>query len=133
MNRNVCAALISLMMMLGVYGTAAAGDPATTNEAAQHPADNTGRNVRDKDGDTLTAMDQSNKKEDLELTQKIRQEVVADKDLSTMAHNVKIITRDGVVTLRGPVKSAAEKQRVAAKAVQVAGAGRVKDQLEIAQ
>ena len=57
---------------------------------------------------------------------------MADKSLSTNAHNVKIITTDGVVTLRGPVKSAAEKATIAAKAQQVAGVSRVDNQLEIA-
>ena len=67
------------------------------------------------------------------LTQKIRQKVVADDSLSMLAQNVKIITVDGVVTLRGPVNSAEEKERIAAVATEVAGAGKVKDNLEVAQ
>src|SRR5262245_31446096 len=82
-----------------------AQDPADTAEARESAPDNTGRNVRDRNGDTLTPGDQSSSERDVELTRKIRQEVVGDDSLSMMAHNVKIISVDGVVTLRGPVKS----------------------------
>jgi osmotically-inducible protein OsmY len=66
------------------------------------------------------------------ITQAIRKAVVADKALSTKAHNVKIITADGVVTLRGPVNSAEEKDKIAAKAKSVAGVKSVENKLEIA-
>ena len=128
-------AVLAIALALGGMGKAyaAAADPATTGEAAQHPADNTGRNVRDRSGSTLTATDQSNSKMDLEMAQKIRREVVKDDSLSTMAHNVKIISVDGVVTLRGPVKTEQEKEHIAAVAKKVAGPSRVNDHLEIAQ
>ena len=130
-------ATIALAVALAFGGMgkayAASADPSTSGEAAQHPADNTGRNVRDRSGDTLTAGDQSNSKVDVEMTQKIRREVVKDSSLSTMAHNVKIISVDGVVTLRGPVKTQQEKLRIAAVAKKVAGPDRVNDHLEIAQ
>ena len=108
----------------GARTTVEATDAATTR------ADNTGRNVRDRDDRTLTSEDQSEKEADRELTQKIRQAVVEDDSLSTVAHNIKIITVDGVVTLRGPVKSAEERNAIGAKAVKIAGAGKVKNQLE---
>jgi hyperosmotically inducible protein len=97
-----------------------------------YPADNTGKNVRDRNGGALTAGDQSTDKGDVAITQKIRQALVADKALSTNAQNVKVITKSGVVTLRGPVNTAKEKATVAAKAKQVAGVRHVNDQLEIA-
>lgn len=100
--------------------------------AENYPADNTGKNVRDRGGDTLTSGNQSGSKPDMRITQTIRKAIVADKTLSTDAHNVKIITVDGVVTLRGPVKSTAEKSRIAAKAKHVAGVRRVDNQLEVA-
>lgn len=78
-------------------------------------------------------MDQSGAPEDVALTQSIRKEVVADEDLSTMAHNVKIITINGVVTLRGSVRSESEKQQIAAVAERVAGAGKVQNHLDIAK
>ena len=78
-------------------------------------------------------MDQSSKESDVTITRDIRKQLVADESLSTNAHNVKVITVDGVVTLRGPVASAAEKSRVADMAAKVAGAGKVRDQLEVAE
>ena len=95
-------------------------------------ADNTERNVRDRDGDTLTSGDQSESEGDIKLTQEIRKAVVADDTLSTTAQNVKIITVNGIVTLRGPVKSDEEKAKIATKAEQIAGVGKVKNQLEVA-
>jgi len=80
----------------------------------------------------VTAGDQPNTESDLKITQAIRQAVVADKELSVNAHNVKIITANGAVTLRGPVKSSEEKANIGAKAKQVAGVTRVDNQIEIA-
>jgi osmotically-inducible protein OsmY len=76
-------------------------------------------------------MDQGGSEADRDLTATIRRAIVADDALSTDAHNVKIITQDQVVTLRGPVKSAAEKAAVAAKAQQAKGVKRVDNQLEV--
>jgi osmotically-inducible protein OsmY len=94
-------------------------------------ADNTGRNVRDRDDRTLTPTDQGNSESDRNITAHIRREIVANDALSTNAHNVKIITTDGIVTLRGPVKSAAEKAAVASKAEKATGVKRVDNQLEV--
>lgn len=124
---------IVVALAIGLAGGVQAADPSTTGQAAQYPADNSGRNVRDQQSDTLTATDQSGSPSDIALSQKIRQQVVADQSLSTMAHNVKIIAVNGVVTLRGPVKTPSEKQKVAAAASQIAGAGKVRNDLEIAQ
>jgi osmotically-inducible protein OsmY len=78
------------------------------------------------------ADNQKNNRSDRELTADIRKAVVDDKNLSTLAHNVKIITRNGDVTLRGRVKSEEEKRAVVAKAEEIAGKGRVTDSLLIA-
>lgn len=94
--------------------------------------DNSGANARDRSGDTLTPIDQADSKEDLRITQSIRKAVVADDALSLNAQNVKIITQNGVVTLRGPVRSAAERDSIALKAKSVAGVTRVDNQLEVA-
>ena len=99
--------------------------------AEQPQADNTEKNVRDRDDKTLTPMDQGGSSADREITAAIRKAIVDDDTLSSNAHNVKIITVDGVVTLRGPVKSAAEKAAVAAKAQRTKGAKRVDNQLEV--
>jgi osmotically-inducible protein OsmY len=98
---------------------------------AQTAPDNTGRNVRDRSGATLTPGDQSESEADRTLTQRIRHAVVADEALSTTAKNVKIITINGMVTLRGPVKNSQEKGTIEAKARQIAGADKVDSQLEI--
>jgi hyperosmotically inducible periplasmic protein len=94
--------------------------------------DNSGANVRDRGGETLTPIDQADSAEDLRITQSIRKAVVEDDALSVNAQNVKIITQNGVVTLRGPVGSEAERASIAAKAKGVAGVTRIDNQLEIA-
>lgn len=97
---------------------------------AQQPApDNTKKN---KDQTTPTADQQKMNPSDRAITQKIRKAIHEDKTLSTYAHNIKIITQDGKVTLRGPVRSEDEKSAVEAKAVSVAGQENVTDQLEVA-
>ncbi|HET9888594.1 MAG TPA: BON domain-containing protein [bacterium] len=93
---------------------------------------NTGMNVRDRNGTTATPEDQSNSEGDLQITARIRQAILDDQALSVTAENIKIITVNGKVTLRGPVKNAAEKSAIVAKAQQVAGTTQVDDQLEIA-
>ena len=96
----------------------------------QQPApDNTKQN---KDQSAPTADQQKMNPADRAITQKIRKAIVNDSSLSTYAHNIKIITQDGKVTLRGPVRSEDEKSNVEAKAVGVAGQDNVMDQLEIA-
>ena len=101
-----------------------------TNPPAATDADNTARNA---DQSTLaqTPTGQSETKEDIEITAAIRKAVVDDKALSTNAHNVKIMTSGGVVTLRGPVKNEDERKSIEAKAKQVAGVTRVDNLLEV--
>jgi hyperosmotically inducible periplasmic protein len=95
-------------------------------------ADNTKRNERDDKAGALTPGDQGESESDRTITQKVRQGVVGHDELSTNATNVKIITRDSVVTLRGPVDSQKEKTAVETIARQVEGVKRVENQLEIA-
>ena len=124
--------LLSLVLLIcGGYAGFGAATERTPAPPAQTAPDNTGRNVRDRGGDTLTPGDQSESQADRSLTQQIRKAVVADKSLSTTAKNIKIITNDGVVTLRGPVNNAQEKEKIQAKAQQLAGANRVDNQLEV--
>lgn len=93
---------------------------------AQAP-DNTANNKQHD----VTADQQSNATSDRAITQKIRKALIADKSLSSYAHNVKIVTTNGAVTLKGPVKSDGEKQQVGSVAEQVAGAGKVDNQLTV--
>jgi osmotically-inducible protein OsmY len=94
--------------------------------------DNSGRNVRDRDNQTKTSEDQAENEADRTISQSIRAAITADDSLSTNGKNVKIITIDGTVTLRGPVKSDKEKADIEAKAKQIAGVKKVDNQLEIA-
>jgi hyperosmotically inducible periplasmic protein len=105
---------------------------APTIRAADYPADNSGKNVRDRQDTTATSGDQSNAKSDVAITQAIRKAVMADKRLSTNAHNVKIITANGAVTLRGPVNNTEEKRNIGEKAKHAVGVKSVDNQLEIA-
>jgi hyperosmotically inducible protein len=94
-------------------------------------SDNSKVNKRDRDPGAVTADQQKTNASDQDVTKNIRSAIMADKSLSTYAHNVKIITQAGAVTLKGPVKSEDEKKSVIAKAVAVAGADKVTDQLSI--
>jgi len=103
---------------------------ASADELGVSP-DNTGVNKRDRDTDAVVPLDQGNNEIDLDLTQRIRKSVVADDTLSFTAKNVKIISADGHVTLRGPVSSETEKATIGKVAIDAAGAGHVTNQLEV--
>lgn len=94
-------------------------------------ADNSGRNKRDRSGETQTSGDQPNKSADVKTTAAIRRAIMHDSSLSSMAKNVKIITENGVVTLRGPVKSKSERTKIAELAKTHAGNAKIEDQLEV--
>jgi len=130
--------LMSFTLVLGCASALAAdrpADSATKTPAAQGQstprADNTGINVRDKSGATQTPQKQTNSEADRKLLAAVRRAVVGDKTLSKSAHNVKIVSKDGVVTLRGPVRSEDEKGRVEKLAQQVAGVASVENQLDV--
>jgi len=93
--------------------------------------DNTRVNKRDRAKSEPTADQQKENKSDRTIAKEIRQAIVSDKSLSTYAHNVKIISEHGNVTLKGPVRSEEEKKTVEAKATEVAGAGKVTNELSI--
>jgi hyperosmotically inducible protein len=95
------------------------------------PADNTKVNQRDQNANEPTADQQKNSPSDRDLTQQIRKAIVKYKSLSTYAHNVKIITQNGQVTLKGPVRSDDEKRAVEAKATEIAGDNKVISELDI--
>ena len=99
---------------------------------AQTPPDNTKVNTRDRAKGAVTADQQKENASDRDLSQKIRRSLMADKSLSTYAHNVKVVAQGGQVTLKGPVRTDDEKRNVEAKAVEVAGAGHVINQMSVA-
>jgi hyperosmotically inducible periplasmic protein len=126
------AILVALGLALAAGGCDKPSDPTPSAQAANAPADNTRKNARDRDSDTLTPGDQGGNEIDRTITQRIRQGVMKEDSLSMTAKNVKIITVEGVVTLRGPVKSDQEKALIAGLATQTMNVKRVDNQLEIA-
>ena len=114
-------------LMLGVSLTAA---PTPRYQDPQQPApDNTKQN---KNQTNPSADQQKMNTADRELTRKIRKAIHDDSNLSTYAHNIKIISQDGKVTLRGPVRSEEEKANIEAKAVAAAGQANVTNELQVA-
>ncbi len=94
-------------------------------------SDNTKTNQRDQSSYELTADQQSFAKKDAELTRMIRKEIMKDKSLSIYAHNIKIISTNGLVTLKGPVRTEDEQHKILQKAQNFAGAANVVDQMDI--
>jgi hyperosmotically inducible protein len=99
--------------------------------AQQTPPDNTEVNKRDRAASQPTADQQKNDRSDVAITRDIRRAIVNDKTLSTYARNIKVITQNGAVTLKGPVRTEDEKKVVEAKATDVAGAGHVDNQISV--
>jgi len=126
-RRGAWALMIASLGLLFV--SVSACDRST--DAGRTAADNTARNVRDKDPSLPTPMDQGGSEADRTITQHVRKAVVDNDGLSANAHNVKIVTQNGVVTLRGPVDTATEKATVVAMARSAPGVTRVDDQLEV--
>ena len=116
-------------LLLGGWTIASAQEPA--QEPAAPQADNTKVNQRDRNSNESTADQQKENRSDRDITQQIRKAIVKDKSLSSYAHNVKVITQNGMVTLKGPVRSEDEKMAVAAKAAEVAGQDKVTNQLDV--
>jgi hyperosmotically inducible periplasmic protein len=119
LNHIVCAGVLA--------GSLAMIGPAV----AQTQPDNTKTNKQDRATEAVTADQQKMNQPDRKITQEIRKSLMADKSLSTYAHNVKIVTQNGTVTLKGPVRSEDEKKAIVAKAAEVAGAGKVTDELTV--
>jgi hyperosmotically inducible periplasmic protein len=93
--------------------------------------DNTKINQRDESVLELTAQQQGLNKADVQITQEIRKRIVEDTSLSTYAHNIKVITKNGTVTLRGPVNSQGEKDKIEASAIRVAGVNSVSSEMQV--
>ena len=98
---------------------------------ASPATDNTKVNQRDRSTSEPTADQQKNAKADRELSRKVREALTQDKSLSTYAHNVKIIARNGMVTLKGPVRSEEEKKAIETKATEIAGDNKVTSNLDV--
>jgi hyperosmotically inducible periplasmic protein len=125
--QRTASTTIMKLTLLTLLSTAAIAGSAWSQDTN---ADNTRKNTRDRDDQSQTATDQSNDPADIKITADIRKMVVNDGSLSTMAKNVKIITTDGVVTLRGPVETQKEKAAIESHAKH-AGAKKITNVLEI--
>ena len=117
--------IILALASLSVISLAALADNEKTKP------DNTAINERDRSSETKTSGDQSNSSADLKTTQAIRQALMKDGELSTTAKNIKVITANGHVTLRGPVKTAQEKSKIDQLAKSAAGGAQIDNQLDV--
>jgi len=137
MNRLAISTLIAMSMSVPIVQHASAQSSdnsakASPSAAAATAPDNTRSNKVDPSNSAATADAQTNKSSDIDLTKRIRKSVMADKALSTYAHNVKIVAVNGTVTLNGVVRSEQEKSALEMKAAAVAGKDNVINDLKIA-
>jgi hyperosmotically inducible periplasmic protein len=119
------------VLALGFLLTLASAVLSAQDSSGSRPPDNTKVNDRDRNRAEPTADQQKETRTDRDITRDIRRAIVQDKSLSTYAHNVKIISQNGMVTLKGPVRSEEEKAAVEAKAAEIAGKDKVTSQLEV--
>src|SRR5258706_7955195 len=133
MRKFLIVSHLSPIFLLGsVWAQVATSSQQPVDQSSQAAPDNTAKNQRDRNQPEPTADKQNENKPDRELARQIRQALVKDKSLSTYAHNIKVIAQNGEVTLKGPVKSAEEKQAIEAKAAEVAGGpDRIKSEIEV--
>ena len=118
--------------LLIIAAQSAMSQSSTAPSTATVPADNTKANKLDPSNTAATADAQKDNADDRKITQRIRKSLVTDKSLSTYAHNVKIVSVNGTVTLNGVVRSEDEKSAIEVKAVSVAGPGHVVNDLKVA-
>jgi hyperosmotically inducible periplasmic protein len=131
MKRILIPLFASILIAYSSQGQQAKVTPSNPGVSDSTEADNTKRNSSEQNKNTDTAEKQSNSKDDLALTQKIRQAVMKDGSLSMNAKNVKIIAQGGEITLKGPVDSQQEKDTIGTKAGEIAGKDKVDNQLEV--
>src|SRR5205814_1713533 len=120
--------LFTILLLLGCGTFMLAQDSTEQNAPA---SDNTKMNQRDRNSNEPTADQQQNNRSDRDITQQIRQAIAGDKTFSSYAHNIKVITQNGQVTLKGPVRSDDEKRAVEAKAAAIAGDTKVTSELTV--
>ena len=123
MKKIIKSTFLILCLFIPLTGLAA--------EATEPAADNSGRNVRDSLVTEMTADDQPNNIQDIELTRKIRAELGSKKDFSTYAKNIKIIVIGKQIILKGPVRTASEKGTIAKVAHKIAPDHKVQNELEV--
>jgi osmotically-inducible protein OsmY len=128
-RKSGCLTALFVSLLLLSCGTLMLAQDTAGQSAPS--SDNTKINQRDRNPNEPTADQQKNDRSDRDITQQVRQAIIADKTFSTYAHNVKVITQNGQVTLKGPVRSDDEKRSVEAKAAAIAGDGKVSSELTV--
>ncbi len=131
MNHSVKSFGRALALAGFMFGGLALVPASAQDTSTPTQPDNTKVNKRDRKASAVTADQQKMNSGDRNITRKIRRAVYADKSLSTYAHNVKIVTENGMVTLKGPVHSEEEKKTIEDKATEIAGAGKVTNNISI--
>jgi hyperosmotically inducible periplasmic protein len=136
MNKKAGKSFLTNAIRTGTLGAllisgAAFASAQQTTEPSTPQADNTRMNQRDRNSNEPTADQQKANRSDRDITQQIRKSIMDDKSISTYGHNVKVITQNGMVTLKGPVRSEEEKKALEDKAAQVAGADKVTSEIDV--
>jgi len=126
-------ATIRTFLLVGSLVSISTGALLNAQQSASQGSapDNTTVNQRDRNPNEPTADQQKDNRPDRDITQQIRRAIANDKSLSTYAHNVKVITQNGQVTLKGPVRSEDEKRALEAKAAEIAGQDKVTSELDV--
>ncbi|HEY6924644.1 MAG TPA: BON domain-containing protein [Steroidobacteraceae bacterium] len=132
LNVALGCAVSALVMGASVMAQPAAPDASPTRSSEAVAPDNAKSNKLDASNRTAVADKQTNATADLDLAKRVRQSVMADKELSTYGHNVKIVAVNGTVTLNGVVRNTEEKMQIGKKAQDIAGPGHVVDELKVA-
>jgi len=131
MTKNYKALQIAVLAA-GIAGFSLNALPSFARQSdPQAQPDNTKNNKGDSQKGAVTADQQKETAADREMAKKIRKSIASDSSLSTYAHNIKVIVRDGMVTLKGPVNTDAEKTAIGAKASEIAGADKVQNELTV--
>ena len=132
---NIMRKMWTFLIFSSLLGSGSLFAQQSSGQEGSTPADNTTVNQRDRNPNEPTADQQKNNPSDRDITQQVRQAIIQpiikDKSLSSYAHNVKVITQNGQVTLKGPVRSDVEKRAIEAKAAEIAGDGKVTSELEV--
>jgi osmotically-inducible protein OsmY len=121
----------ALIAVAGVISLSLCTATTFAQESRSAQADNTRTNVRDRNPNEPTADSQRSNMSDRDITRQIRQSLAKDNSLSSYAHNVKVVTQNGQVTLKGPVRSEEEKRAIEEKAAAVAGQDKINSELDI--
>jgi hyperosmotically inducible protein len=124
---TLCFPTLVVALTIPLIGLSLPDLRAVAQSSSQTAPDNSNQNKTQQ----TTADNQSNANADRHTTAQIRKAIIADKSLSTYAHNVKIVTVNGLVTLKGPVSSDEEKQKVASEASSVVSSDKVTNQLTV--